>query len=127
MKFWSYSTNLMGPAALHWYENNNIPYTEITKFSKLFNKEVTYKNYEQYAGGRIDAYCSDITDKDYDPYGVNLNLPIMKAESYGRFSEWLMKFKSERLYSFEELRASFEKTNNKLEIFEEKEKQNGKT
>ena len=98
----TYSTNWMGPM-LHWYVSNNIPYTETTSYSTFFNKEVTYKNYEQYAGGRIDVYCSDISHPDYDPYGTNLHIPIMRAESWNRFSDWLHTFSSDELLQFEQL------------------------
>lgn len=110
---WTYNTNFMGPM-LHWYETNNIPYVEREEFSTLFNKPIMYKSYEQYAGGRIDCYCTDSEDLDYDPYGVELELPIMKADSFNRFSEWLHKFKSKKLHTFAELKQMYEDTSGNI-------------
>lgn len=111
MKF-TYSTNMMGPMT-HWYETNNIPFTIIKTYSKLFSKEIEYKQYEPWYGGRIDIYGGS-------GYPDELCLPIMSGESYGIFSEWLGKFSSTDIKSFEELRELFEKeTKFKLVIFEE--------
>lgn len=111
MKY-TYNTNMMGPM-LHWYESNNIPYSTTRKYSKLFNKEIEYKVYEQWYGGRIDIY-------GVSGYPDETHLPIMSAESYGRFSQWLEKFSSEQIKCFEELRELFETQENfKLIIFDE--------
>lgn len=117
---WTYSTNYMGPA-MHFYELHNIPYTEHTEFSKLLNKEITFKTYhKEYAGGRIDAYCNDISDPDYSHYGAETSLPIMEAEDYLKFSYWLDNFKSDKFLHFEEIRRLFEKdTSYILRLFEE--------
>ena len=110
MKF-TYSTNMMGPMT-HWYETNNIPFKLIKTYSKLFNKEIEYKHYEPWYGVRIDIYGINYPDET--------GLPIMSGESYGRFSQWLDKFSSTHIKSFEELRELFEtETNFKLIIFEE--------
>lgn len=94
---WTYSTNLMGPFGLWWYEQNEIPY-EIKKVkSELFpnHPETERKIYlETWFGGRIDCYCNDENDKDFDPYGQELPLPIMKAEHYSLFSDWLENIKT---------------------------------
>ena len=110
MKF-TYSTNMMGPTT-HWYETNNIPFKLIKTYSKLFNKEIEYKHYEPWYGGRIDIYDTNYPDET--------GLPIMSGESYGRFSQWLDKFSSTHIKSFEEIIELIEtKTNFKLIIFEE--------
>lgn len=111
MKF-TYSTNLMGPMT-HWFESNNIPCTITKKYSSLFNKEIEFKRYDPWYGGRIDIYGgSGYPDED--------GLPIMSGESYCRFSRWLEKYSSEEIKSFEELRELFESEENfKLIIFDE--------
>ena len=111
MKY-TYNTNLMGPMT-HWFESNNIPYTKRKVYSSLFDKEIEYKTYEPWYGGRIDIYGGL-----YFPDEVGL--PIMSGESYGRFSRWLEKYSSEEVKTFEELRELFELEENfKLIIFDE--------
>lgn len=108
---WTYSTNCMGPYGLWWYEENNIPFVEVKRFSTLFDKEIVSKNYEPWFGGRIDCYCDNPEDPDYDHYHPELGLPIMDAESYHRFSTFLDKFKSCKLMTFRELKEQFEEVN----------------
>lgn len=109
---YTYSTNLMGPMS-HWFIANNIPYTETKVYSKLFDKEIVYKTYEQWYGGRIDIYGGP-------GYPDETGLPIMSGESYARFSRWLQTYSSEDMKSFEELRELFETSENfKLIIFDE--------
>lgn len=119
---WTYSTNFMGPAGLWWYEENNIPFIIEKKFSKIFEKEIEFKTYlKQYAGGRIDCYCNNIKDPDYDPYNRELFLPIMESESFNIFSDWLDKLKTKNLLFEKELfTLFFKETNIKLKFFNEK-------
>lgn len=105
---WTYSTNMMGPAAVRWYEENNIPFTEVTTYSKLFGEETTVKVYEQWAGGRIDCRCDDMSDPDYSHYGSELGVPIIPAEQWNRLSEWCDKLRTPRLLSEKELYTRFE-------------------
>lgn len=113
MKY-TYSTNMMGPM-LHWFQTNNITYTITKTYSKLFNKEIEYKTYEPWYGGRIDVYSDS-------HYPDETGLPIMSGESYGRFSLWLQTYTSEQIKTFKELRELFETQENfKLIIFDEKE------
>ena len=101
MKF-TYSTNCMGPYGLWWYEENNIPFTTSIANNRFTNfKDVEQKHYEMWYGGRIDVYSGE-------HYPDELDLPIMNAESYGRFSDWLDKYSSSELKSFDELRELFE-------------------
>lgn len=118
---WTYSTNIMGPYGLCWFEQNNIPYTsKITNNRFTDFKDVEYKTYEQWYGGRIDCYCSTIEDPDYDHHKPELGLPIMSTESLGKFQEYLETFKSCRLLEFGELKYIFESVSNyKLNIFKE--------
>ncbi len=109
---YAYSTNMMGPMT-HWFESNNIPYTVTKTHSKLFNKEIEYKTYEPWYGGRIDIYGGS-------GYPDECGLPIMSGESYSRFSRWLAKYSSEEVKTFKELRELFESEEGfKLIIFEE--------
>lgn len=112
MKY-TYSTNMMGPM-MHWYESNNIPYTIRIANNKFTNfKDEERKCYEQWYGGRIDIYGGP-------GYPDETGLPIMSAESYARFSQWLETYSSTELKSFEELRELFETQENfKLVIFDE--------
>jgi hypothetical protein len=112
----------MGPAGLWWYEENKIPFIVEKTFSSLFNKEIEFKKYDkQYAGGRIDCYCNDINDPDYDPYNRELFLPIMESKSFNIFSDWLENIKTEKLLTEKELFSLFlEETNIKLKYFDEK-------
>ena len=112
MKF-TYSTNMMGPMT-HWYQSNNIPYTIKIANNKFTNfQDEERKCYEQWYGGRIDIYGGQ-------GYPDETGLPIMTAESYGRFSQWLMNFSSSEIKSFDELRELFEAQENfKLVIFDE--------
>lgn len=114
---YTYSTNMMGPMT-HWFESNNIPYRVTKTYSKLFDKEIEYKTYEPWYGGRIDIYG------DYSGFGYpdECGLPIMSGESYSRFSRWLEKYSSEELKTFDELRLLFESEEDfKLIIFDEME------
>jgi len=119
---WYYATNFMGPVSLRWYEENNIPFTSEKKYSEFLNQEIELKNYEQYAGGRIDCYCNNPEDPDYDPYNYELGLPIMKSSSYGKLSKWLDTYKTKRLDK--NVLKTFEKeTGHKLEFFYKKDKE----
>lgn len=114
---WTYSTNCMGPYANRWYEENNVPYEIIILNNKWTNfQDTEYKNYlEKYYGGRIDCYCSNTEDPDYDHFNQELYLPIMSAKSYGELSEWLETYKTKRL-DLNVLKTYEEQTGNKLEI-----------
>lgn len=113
MKF-IYRTNIMGPYGSWWHEENNIPYSiKIinNKYTDFQDEEI--KIYEQWYGGRIDIKSSEFTTDE-------IYLPIMSGESYSKFSNWLEKFSSPELKSFDELRKLFElEENHKLIIFDE--------
>lgn len=111
---WTYNTNIMGPMT-HWYETNNIPYTIKKIDSSIFGKK-EYKDYELYHGGRIDCYCDNQKDPDYDPYNRELSLPIMKSESVYYLNKWLETYKSES-FNKNLLKTFEEETGYKLEIF----------
>lgn len=118
---WAYRTNFMGPTGLWWYEENNIPF-EILVINNQFTdyRDKEYKHYlEQYYGGRIDCYCSNPHDPDYDHYNRELSLPIMNGENYRQFSDWLDTFKSVSFVdSFEKLKEYYEfEMNTELILF----------
>ncbi len=115
---WSYDINLMGPSS-SWYEVEKIPYhlLEIIKEEKL--KTSTLKIYnEQWYGGRIDCYCDNVNDVNYDKYGVELEFPIMTEDSYNKISEWLVTFHSKELLDFSDIKSIYEKeTGLTLELY----------
>ena len=106
---YTYSTNYMGPA-LHWYESNHIPYVDRTSFSTLFNREITFRDYEQYCGGRIDVYGPDLH------YPDSVYIPIMRCSSWNAFSDWLDTFSSDTILDFDQLYVLYGKP---LDIFQE--------
>jgi len=66
---------MMGPAAISWYEDNNIPFTEVEYVNKFIDptgKTVIRKDYEQYAGGRLDVSCDTCqwVEDFYDAEGL---------------------------------------------------------
>jgi hypothetical protein len=66
------------------------------------NYEWTKKNGDYWAGGRIDVYGGG-------DYPDEIGLPIMHADDYGHFSEWLDSFTSIDMWTLEELVHLFEK------------------
>ena len=120
---WSYSTNVMGPYGLWWYEQNNIPFEIIqVPASKLLNLPAYERKHylETYYGGRIDCYCSNPDDPDYDPYNRETYLPIMIGPEFAKFDAWLDQHTSDHLQQFDELRSLYEQeTGNKLILFKE--------
>jgi hypothetical protein len=114
---WKYSTNVCGPYGLWWYEKNNIPFKLIPFDSEIFGKGV-HKSYEQWYGGRIDCYCNNVEDPDYDHYNQELSLPIMRGSSLVMLDKWLESYKSD-FFNRDLLKTFEEETGFKLELFEE--------
>lgn len=112
---WTYSSNVMGPYGLWWYDKHNVPYIMSN------TKGVDHKVYtEQWYGGRIDCYCNDIRDIDYDHYGREIYLPIMLDESLDKLDKYLDQLTTSKLLTWEELQEKYEKeTGDKLQVFEE--------
>jgi len=107
----NYSTNWMGPISIRWYEDNNIPYEEVTKYNRILKKEVTFKNWkENWSGGRID-----IRGVPGEPHGDEYGLPIMRTEDWNDFSDWLDGLDSEKVLSFENIVMLYE-LNSKTKI-----------
>ena len=75
----------MGVVSLKWYDKRNIPFTSVTKWSDLLNKEITIKTYEKYyACGRIDVH-----GHEEHPWGYEYGVGIMEEDSWGKFGDWL--------------------------------------
>lgn len=123
----SYSTNWMGPVNINWYHERGLTETvtkTLTEDSAFTSKKkgdvFSYTDItERWSGGRIDVYGTG------EPYGDELGLPIMHGEDYARFSVWLRKFKTETMWTLNQLVEEYEKTNPKIrwasEHFEDKE------
>lgn len=115
----SYSTNWMGPASLQWYIDNG--FTEkVTKIAK-FDLSPSWKAgepyeydeiIEPYSGGRIDIFGTG------EPYPDEMYLPIMKSEDYYRFRDWLIQFKTETVWTLNQLVKEYETTNPKITWFD---------
>jgi len=52
--------------------------------------------YKGYAGGRVDASCSNSSDENYYKYGQEVAVPMMEEECWYEFAAWV-----------DELRTSF--------------------
>jgi hypothetical protein len=104
MKY-SYSPNMMGPANLDWYKNNNIPYTiemyECTLDGPDKGKMKEWTHYDQYAGGRLDVYCETCR-------GVEIGCPIMKATDWNKLHDFCDDFESEGLLTEKQFFGIFE-------------------
>ena len=112
----TYSTNWMGPVNMDWYRKRGLTKT-VTKIleedSKYSDKKkgdiLTYDDItEHWAGGRIDVYGTG------QPYGDELGLDIMHGEDYRLFSDWLDGFKTDTMWTLEQLVQEYEQTNPKI-------------
>lgn len=116
MKY-NFFLNWMGPVALSWYEDNNIPFIEEVRWSTLFEKWVAHKTYSpQYCCGRID-----IGPKTEDnPWGLEYGVGIMEQGSWYTLSKWLQEVELYELPSKEGLISMFEEeTGHKIKWFKE--------
>lgn len=99
-----YHLNWMGPVSMEWYENNNIPYNYVVKYSKHLGKEVSHKEYKDfYSGGTID-----ISGVPGEPYGVEYSVPIMHRDSWMLLGSWLKHWTTTYLPEREEILSKFE-------------------
>lgn len=53
--------------------------------------------YDGYAGGRIDCDCADENDPDYEKYGHEVSVPLVKEEDWYALGEWIDKLSTESL------------------------------
>ena len=82
----SYSTNWMGPVNMQWFEERGL----------VENKKIT----TNYSAGRIDI--RDDTKEGYDSWH-EYSLPPMHGEDWNDFSGWLKDFKTQELWSFNDI------------------------
>lgn len=99
MRKFRYSTNMMGPWHLNWYEERGL----------LKDNRIT----QQYCAGRID-----VRGGDTGPYGDEIGLPPMKNNSWFRFGDWLQTFETDEMWSIKDLVWMFERANPKIEWYE---------
>lgn len=112
----SYSTNMMGPISLDWFRDRDL----IEEIDVVVKNDIQARVYrasvgdtvtgqritESWCGGRIDIYGLDETEY----YGgmSEYSLPIMDAESWDRFSDWLDEYETSELKTYEQLLSDFE-------------------
>ena len=94
----TYHANFMGPINFEWFEKRGLVKNENGR------NVIT----ESWGGGRIDVYGTN------EPYGMEISLPIMDGLSFLGFSQWLWNFKTETVYTLEQLVEEYEKTNSKI-------------
>ena len=99
----TYFLNWMGVGSNTWYYENNIPIKErYTVWSELLQQEVPVVKYKTYyCCGRIDIHSGKMYNDEY-------NVPIMESESWALLGNWLNKFSSQKVISYEELIERFE-------------------
>lgn len=85
-----YSTNWMGPVNYDWVKEHG----------------------EGWCIGRIDVSG---TDSDYPE---ELALPMMRAEDWGRFSDWLDTVETDFMWTLTQLVDQYEKTNPRITWWE---------
>ena len=109
-----YSTNWMGPVNTDWYRERNLTVTK-TVVQKEDSKITSRKKgdiYEvveitqQWAGGRID-----IRGEGLGPYGEEMGLPIMRADCYNSFSDWLDTVETDDVWTLAQLVELYERDN----------------
>ena len=110
-----YSTNCMGPWHLEWYRKRGLT----QKVSRVLEKDSPFSDkkagdvieYEEitehYAGGRIDFW----NPYNNSFYSNEMGVPLMRAEDWNSFSQWLDKFETYEVLTLEQLTNEYEKTN----------------
>ena len=99
----TYSTNFMGPISVKWYEDNKIPYQSITRINPYTGNKTTIKKFmKQYAGGRLDVNGTG------EPFGQEIGVPIMEAESWNELQEFLWTFSSDKVLTLEQIVQALE-------------------
>lgn len=112
-----YSTNWMGPVNMDWYRQRNLTVTKtvVLKEDSKFTSRKKGDIYEleevtqQWAGGRID-----IRGEGLGIYGEEMGLPIMRGDSYNQFSNWLDTFKTDDVWTLDQLVELYERANPKI-------------
>ena len=112
----SYSTNMMGPVNMSWYEERGLTkkVREVLKeggtiYPKGLGPGDVWE-YEvvttYYAGGRIDI--RGVPGDEYWNGWHEYSLPIMHGEDWNALSEWLDSFSAFELWEYEDLIEEFE-------------------
>jgi hypothetical protein len=113
----TYSTNWMGPVNMDWYRERNLTVTktvvqeEDSKFTSRKKGDIyeVEEITQQWCGGRID-----IRGEGLGPYGEEMGLPIMKADCYNSFSDWLYTVCTEKVWPLKKLVERYESFNPKI-------------
>jgi hypothetical protein len=101
-----YSTNWMGPISMRWFRDRGLTCKQPPRYSEILQKWVNREEItERWMGGRIDVYGSDCQ--------TEIGLPIMSAQSWGEFSQWLNQYSSETEKTLDELVQEFYNNTNK--------------
>tara|TARA_R110002167_G_scaffold50004_2_gene146088 strand:+ start:70 stop:453 length:384 start_codon:yes stop_codon:yes gene_type:complete len=96
--------NRMGVYSTLWYEQNNIPYKDTTKYNRFLGKEVRLREYlNTYCVGRID-----ISGVINEPYGVEYSVGVMEEGSWVLLGEYLRNLKLQYLPTYKDLITLFE-------------------
>ena len=109
-----------------WFRENG--YTRrvtkvLEKDSPLTNRKagdvVEYEEItEQWYGGRIDIY--GLPEDEYYNGRSEMSLPVMDGPSYAGFSRWLEAFKTETVWTLDQLAEEYERTHDKIRWHREK-------
>ena len=113
----TYSTNWMGPVNMDWYRQRNLTVTktvvqeEDSKFTSRKKGDIyeVEEITQQWAGGRID-----IRGEGLGIYGDEMGLPIMRADCYNSFSDWLDTFETDNVWTLDQLIEVYERRNPKI-------------
>jgi hypothetical protein len=120
-----YSTNMMGPWHLDWYRERGLtkkvtkvldkdsPFSDKKKGDVVEYDEIT----EHYAGGRIDFWNPNIDSMYPDEMGV----PLMRAEDWRSFSDWLDIYETDDVLTLEQLVYVYELKNPPIRWWKEEE------
>ena len=106
--------NQMGVYSTKWYEENNIPYKEFTRFNRILGKDVTLREWDtHYALGRIDIH-----GVHEEPYGLEYGVGVMEQESWIVLGNYLSRLTLDYLPTKDELFLMFEEdTKHKIRWF----------
>lgn len=112
----TYSTNMMGPISMQWYEERGLTKTVrevLEEGQTIYPKGLgpgDVWEYEvvttYYAGGRIDI--RGVLGDEYWNGWHEYSLPIMHGEDWNALSEWLDSFSAFELWEYEDLIEEFE-------------------
>jgi len=116
-----YSTNWMGVASLNWYhdrgliEKKTITLTEDSLMVKYGNHKAgdlleVDEPTEYYSCGRLDFW----NPFEESSYPDEISVPPMRREDWDNLSEWLDKFRSDKILTLDEIVLEYEKTNSKI-------------